>query len=196
MSAKFTAWFGVESFEIEITSDGELVFPGWDIEYDITFAAMGGDKTAAVWFSEEWGAFPMCVIYSRLGVPLDTMLRYMADLQRMSEQVGSHGVTAMARSYMDSSKSKAQNLINHMQRHRDKFLSDISWKNSGHFHVIAHEYAMVVALQQTGEGWSSEVSENYVAALAQERSRQVRHFVRIMEAIQAGKEWPEIEELS
>jgi hypothetical protein len=188
MSAKFTAWFGGEKFEVEITQGGEMAFLDRDMEYEIAFGAMAGEKTRAVRLLEEWQKFPMTVIYSRLEVPIDTILRYMDDLERMTGQYGIFGFTVSAQNYLEAARGSAKALISHMLRYRDTFLSDVAWKNSGHFHGIASGYAATTATQQVAD----EGSPAWYSAFDREKSRQLRHFILGMEALQVGKPWPEI----
>ena len=203
MSARFTAVFEGETFEIEITSDGELSFPGHDeqLEYEIAYAAMGGKPSAAMRLLDEWESIPMAVVYSNLSVSLGTMLGFMGNLERMAGQHGSKGFSFSAQASFDTGKNRARVLRHYMLENQDTWSSDVEpHYHRARFLGIASQYTEVAAIQQTGHSDSYRMhhgnTQDFLDAESSERARQVRHFVRIMEALQAGQEWPEIPEVA
>jgi len=51
-----------DGVEAEVTDDGALEFPNYDIEHDIVLAEMGEERTRAVEFLERWKNHPFDVI--------------------------------------------------------------------------------------------------------------------------------------
>jgi hypothetical protein len=86
-----------------------------------------------------------------------------------------------------------------MTENQDTWLSDVAHCHRGHFLGIACQYVEVAAIQQSGHSDSYRLrhgnTQDFLDAQLSERARQIRHFVRIMEALQSGQEWPEIEVL-
>jgi len=82
MSARFKVTHGSEVFEVEITSDGELTIPGYDkeqLEYEIAFAAMGGDKSHVLLWLDKWQQDPTGIIIQNLGLDDGTLRLLAAD---------------------------------------------------------------------------------------------------------------------
>lgn len=52
-----------------VNSDGELLFPGGELEYELAFAAMGGPETALIQLSRKWETYPVQAIIGDFGVP-------------------------------------------------------------------------------------------------------------------------------
>ena len=56
-----------EHFEHEITEDGELLFLDYNISYDETIEALGGKKSAALEYLEQWNKEPIPKFLALLG---------------------------------------------------------------------------------------------------------------------------------
>lgn len=52
-----------------INSDGELIFPNEELEYDMAFAAMGGAETSLIKLAKHWEKYPIQAIVGEFGVP-------------------------------------------------------------------------------------------------------------------------------
>ena len=81
MSARFTAVFEGETFDIEITSDGELLLPGYEeqLEYEIAYAAMGGEKTLAIVLLARWESSPAEIMCHAINLPREVLIGLAAD---------------------------------------------------------------------------------------------------------------------
>lgn len=56
-----------ENFEHEITEEGELLFLDYDLAYDETMAALGGEKSPALKYLEKWDKDPIPRFLTLLG---------------------------------------------------------------------------------------------------------------------------------
>lgn len=56
-----------ENFEHEITEDGELLFLDYDLAYDETIEALGGEKSDAIKYLEKWNKEPIPIFLTLLG---------------------------------------------------------------------------------------------------------------------------------
>ena len=81
MSTRLTVLFEDKPIEIEITSDGELLFPGHDeqLEYEIAYAAMGGEPTAAMRLLEAWPERATRFICEGIGLERNVLARLDVD---------------------------------------------------------------------------------------------------------------------
>lgn len=52
-----------------VSSDGELLFPDGELEYEIAYAAMGGKETDLIKLSQKWETYPVQTIIGEFGVP-------------------------------------------------------------------------------------------------------------------------------
>jgi hypothetical protein len=207
MSARFTAVFEGETFEIEITSDGELSFPGHDeqLEYEIAYAAMGGKPTAAMRLLEAWHGEPVGFICNNLfRLDKNTNMSLAAD---WAEHVlplfeRGHREDNRPRQAIEAARDFVAEKISpdELDRAQDAAREAASWAGSSYEAWAAAKAAAAAAEMARAE--AAESAALYAAAAvraetnnkATERAWQVRHFVHCMERLQTNKKWPKIEE--
>lgn len=204
MSARCIAtFFEDEKVEVEISGDGKLTIVDHDIEYDIAFVAMGGEKTPAVRLMDIWLKNPADVICYNLGLEDNTLMLLAADWAE-------HVLPIFEKVRL---KDKRPRLA--IEATRDFVSGKITAAQLDKAHQEAIHAAVKMAEEWPGTGavaaaWSAAYAAWAAAAWAWnkaadwarrstatdphlEQAWQVRRFVHVMECLQAGKPWPPLE---
>lgn len=178
MGSVHTATFEGKSFEAEIIPDGDLVFVDGDIEYEIAFVAMGGDETPATKLLKAWRKDPIDVICNNLGLEDDTLRLLAADWAE-------HVLPIFEHKYPEDHQPRLA-----IEATRDFVAGKITAAQLGK----AREAAGAAAAARAAAAGAAYRARQAATAPAREQTWQVRHFVHVMERLQAGKIWPKIEE--
>jgi len=209
MSIRIPATFGGESFEVEISSDGTMSFTDPAIDYEIAFAAMGGDKMTALRLLDKWHEDPAHIILDSMGLSEDIHRLLVADwvehVLYLFEQ--EYPGDNRPRKAVEASRDYAFGVISGIQLDRAR---RGAWAARDAAVVGRAPWAAIEAVRATGwvsvraAGWVSgsvfSRAVGFVMEVAEdpdrERAWQIRHFVHAMEKLRAGRVWPRIEETS
>jgi hypothetical protein len=212
VNPRFTATYRGQSFEVEITRDGEMVFCDPDTEYEIAFAAMGGDKTPAVKLLDLWRDSPIDGIFKCLGLDKNTMVLLAADWAE-------HVLPIFERKYNKDKRPRKS-----IKAVRDFVAGkigaddlheacDAAWAAAeaaakaaavaalaaaavaeaaavAAVAAVAAEAAADAADAAAYDRSEDHISPEWQQAYDAERAWQVRRFVDVMTALRAGKKWP------
>lgn len=217
MSARFTAAIYGESFNVEIFGNGVLTILYHDeeqLEYDLAFAAMGGDKTAAVRLLDSWRDDPSGTICSNFELSSDTIASLAADWAEHvlpifekddpGDERPRRAIKA-TRDFIDG------NIGRDVLGRAEWGAWAASWQAKAAASWAAQHVAeasawaaeAAAAAESLWPGgwaaqtiWAATSARSAAVDTAWEQSWQVRHFVHVMERLQAGKPWPKTEETS
>lgn len=203
MSARRTATFENESFDVAISSDGELIIVDNDIEYDLAFVAMGGEETTALRLLDAWREDPTSVVCHNLGLDDDT-LRFLAadwaehvlpifERKHPKDKRPREAIEA-ARNFVAGKTTAAQLEGTNVAAWAAKSgaSAESPWSAAAWSAAAAWAAAETKAL--TAAALAAKSACRAATDTAEEQAWQVRHFVHVMECIQAGWSWPKIEE--
>ena len=219
MSARFKATFNEEPFEVEISSNGELSFPGYDehLEYEIAYAAMGGHKTTAMYLLELWIEEPIEAICTNIHLERNTLALIAIDWaehvlplfeREYPEDKNPHMMVAASRKFVSGKISKSAFEVDKQMVRKSV---DRAWRDSGLRKAETVAWSVARSAELTADvarnidgsaettAWAASMAAAKAAGASttgfdQERAWQVRHFVHVMECLQAGKNRPKTKE--
>jgi len=221
MSAFFKVPLDGELREVEISRSGEMSFSGDvdQLEYDLAFAAMGGNKSEILNFWDEWQGTPISIIINPL--QFNIMPRHLVCLaadwaehalelfkkRHPSETRPIEAIVAL-RKFVDGEIDK--NAFDEIAlRARD---SVFDYRPPDRYIVsAAHEATMVASFlyimehnnyniefkyeqMKTAIRTVSLNSDTETGGRVKPGNWQIRRFVHVMENLQTGKPWPRVEE--
>jgi len=200
MTARFTATFKSEQFDVETTPDGELLFCDRDVTYDQAMVVFGGTATPAMELLDAWQDDPIAIICESLGLDEGTLRLLAADWAE-------HVLPLFEKAYPGDKRPRQA-----IRAARDFVAGKITAKQLARAQAAAAWAARAAAWEAAGAAaqeaaWAAAWAAAGMAARAAawaagaaardaareaERSWQIRHCVRVMERLQAGKKWPKI----
>jgi len=217
----FTATFKSEQFDVEIAPDGELLFRDRDITYDQAMVAFGATATPAMQLLDAWQNRPIDVLCHNLGLDDGTLRLLAADWAehvlprfekaypgdkrprqaiRAARDFVAGKITAeqlararaAARAAAGAARDAAWAAAGTAARAAAGAARDAAWAAAGTAAREAAWAAREAAWAAWEAAWAAWDAAGGDAAGAAERSWQIRHFVRVMGRLQAGKKWPKI----
>ena len=195
MSAFFKTPLDGELREIEITQDGELIVHGYDLAWDDMLVAMSGQKSGVRVLLDKWQAGPDEVICERLGLEGSIMRRLAADWAERALPVFEHGHPGDRRPH-EAIKAARDFVAGKIDANHCELAAWAAWEAAGAEAACeAWVEAAAAAARAAWAAWAeARAAARAVRAVRAEKVWQVRHFVHVMECIQAGKDWPKIGE--
>jgi len=200
MTARFTATFKGEQFDVETTPDGELLFCDRDVTYDQAMVAFGGAATPAMELLDAWQDDPIAIICESLGLD-DGPLRLLA------ADWAEHVLPLFEKAYPGDKRPRqairaardfvAGKITAKQLEQAQAAAQEAAWEAAGAAVWAAWAAARAAAgaaraAWAAGAAWAAWAAGAWAAAWEAERSWQIRHFVRVMGRLQAGKKWPKI----
>lgn len=217
MSVIVTARYEGEPFEVEIFRDGGLDFPGRNLEYDQTIAALGGNPSDIVKFDDSWIENHQRKIRDNIDLPESIKILMLADFAEHVLHIfeDEYRNDKRPRAAVDAVRKFANGEIDKLALKRfeeDAWQASSDASNTNHprtekvaawqsstaswMYATIVEIAAWTAMAATSAAHSvvfDKSSIEWKQFLSDEAHWRIRRFVDVMEAIGQGLPWPPLE---
>jgi len=219
MSAILTAILDKKSFLVEITREGQIFFPNYNIEYDLAMAEFGEPETVAIRIYNRWNKHPTDPILNMLDIEIKTIVLIAADWAEhvlpifekehpndprprnaiqaarhfldLDDEIGKIELIDLRESAMRAREDSATAAADAALAAAEAADTALEAKKVAAWGAMEASRVSQAAMEAAASDHTLRFdSTEWLTVFISEESWQARRFVDVMEALQAGKPWP------